>query len=123
MRLRRTRNKNVNPKVLFLGAVFAVFAITSSTAEPLLLPRATGDQIKIAKSSATTPTVTVFYVAPGTALHSPRAQGNQIKVAAGIANDANPALACRHGMAGSPKDVTECSAHTTMPGCQTVASK
>src|SRR5271165_2558910 len=109
-------------KVLLLGAVFAAFASTSFAAEPLLSPRAADNQIKIATSSAVNPSVTVAYVAPATALVSPRAQGNQIKVAAGIANDSNPALACRNGMAGSPKVVAECSQHTTMPGCQTVAS-
>jgi hypothetical protein len=56
------------------------------------------------------------------ALLSLRAQGNQSKIASGAANDSNPALDCRNGMAGSPKVVAECSAHTTRPGCQTVAS-
>jgi hypothetical protein len=53
---------------------------------------------------------------------TPRAQTNQIKVVTGAANDSNPALACRNGMAGSLKAVAECSQHTTMPGCVTVAS-
>jgi len=110
-------------KVLLLGAVVTAFAITSFAAEPLLSPRAAGNQIKIVKSSVDTPAVTVSDVASGTALLSPRAQGNQIKVATGVANNFNPSLACRNGMAGSPKAVAECSQHTTMPGCQTVASK
>lgn len=110
-------------KVLLLGAVVTAFAITSFAAEPLLSPRAAGNQIKIVKSSVDTPTVAAAYVAPGNALFSPRAQGNQIKVASGLANGSNPSLACRSGMAGSPKAVAECSQHTTMPGCQTVALK
>jgi hypothetical protein len=110
-------------KVLLLGAVVTAFAISSFAAEPLLSPRAAGNQIKIVKSSVPTPTVAAAYVAPGNVLFSPRAQGNQIKVASGLANDSNPSLTCRSGMAGSPKALAECSQHTTMPGCQTVALK
>lgn len=75
-------------KVLLLGAVVTAFAFTSFAAEPLL---------------------------------SPRAAGNQIKVVAGTNNDINPALVCQKTMSGSPKAVAECSSHTTMPGCVTVA--
>jgi hypothetical protein len=110
-------------KVLLLGAVITAFTFTSFATDALLSPRAQGNQIKVASNLATTPAVTGAYVAPATAQLSPRAQGNQIKVASGLANGSNPSLACRSGMAGSPKAVAECSQHTTMPGCQTVASK
>jgi len=110
-------------RILLLGAVVTAFTFTSFATDALLSPRAQVNQIKIVSSAVNTPVLSIAYVAPANALLSPRAQGNQIKVAAGIANDSNPALACRSGMAGSPKAVAECSQHTTMPGCQRVASK
>jgi hypothetical protein len=109
-------------KVLLLGAVVTAFAFTSFAAEPLLSPRAAGNQIKHVSSSVDTPTITVAYVDSGSALLAPRAAGNQIKAVKGLSNDSNPALACRNNMAGTPKAVTECSSHTTMPGCATMAS-
>lgn len=51
-------------------------------------------------------------------LFSPRAAGNQAKAVKGTNRDANPALACQKTMAGSPKAVTECASHTTMPACR-----
>ena len=54
-------------------------------------------------------------------LLSPRAKDNQSKVVAGIVNNSNRALACRNNMNGTPKAVSECVSHTTMPGCLTVA--
>jgi len=109
-------------KILLLGAVAAAFAISSFAAEPLLSPRAAGNQIKVVKSSSEAPAITVAYVAPGTALLSPRAQGNQVKVVQGVSKDSNPALACARMMSGSPKAITECASQTTMPGCASVAS-
>ena len=103
--------------VLLLGTVIAAFTFTSFAADALLSPRAQGNQIKTVTgvaASQPTPANTVAL--------TPRAQANQIKVVTGAANDSNPALDCRNGMAGSPKIVAVCSAHTTMPGCQTVAS-
>ena len=75
--------------VLLLGAVVTTITLTSLAAEPLL---------------------------------SPRAAGNQIKALKGTNAGDNPVLACRSNMVGSPKAVTECSSHTTMPGCMAVAS-
>ncbi len=108
-------------KVLLLGAVVTAFAFTSFAAEPLLSPRAAGNQIKHVSSSVDTPTITVAYVDSGSALLSPRAAGNQIKVVAGTNNDINPALVCLRTMSGSPKAKAECASHSTMPGCVTVA--
>jgi hypothetical protein len=108
-------------KVLLLGAVVTAFAFTSFAAEPLLSPRAKDNQIKIVKSSAEAPTTTIAYVDSGSALLSPRAQANQIRLVKGTNTDINPALICQKTMTGSPKAVAECSSHTTMPGCVTVA--
>ena len=109
-------------KALVLGAVVTAFTFASFATDALLSPRAQGNQNKVISSPVAAPATTVAYAAPGTALFSPRLQGNQIKVASGVASDSNPSLACRNGMAGSPKIVAECSQHTTMPGCVTVAS-
>ncbi len=109
-------------KVLLLGAVVTAFALTSFAAEPLLSPRAKDNQIKIVTSSIDTQGGTVTYVTSvSPALLSPRAQANQIKVVKGTNNDINPATVCQKIMSGSPKAVAECSSHTTMPGCVTVA--
>jgi hypothetical protein len=107
-------------KILLLGMVVTAFAVTSFAAEPLLSPRAAGNQIKH-NGSVDTTTITVDYVDSGHALLSPRAQGNQIRVVKGTDHDVNPARACQKNMIGSPKAVAECSSHTTMPGCMKVA--
>jgi len=111
----------MNTKVLLLGAVITAFAVTTFAAEPLLTPRATGNQIKTVSSPAETPSATITYVDSNSALLTPRAAGNQIQVAKGGNNDVNPALACQKTMGGSPKLVAECTSHTTMPGCVTIA--
>jgi hypothetical protein len=116
---KQKKNKHMNTKVLLLGAVVAAFAITSFAAEPLLSPRAAGNQIKHAANA--TDTTTASAAATATLL-SPRAAGNQITVAKVVSNDVNPALLCQKTMIGSPKAVTECSSHTTMPGCMAIAS-
>jgi hypothetical protein len=104
-------------KVLLFGAVIAAFSFTSFAADALLSPRAQGNQIKtVIGVTASQPTPADIVAL------TPRAQANQIKIVTGAANDSNPALACRNGMGGSPKVVAECSAHTTMPDCLTVAS-
>lgn len=109
-------------KVLLLGAVVTAFAFTSFAAEPLLSPRAAGNQIKHVSGSVDTATITIAYVDITPALVSPRAAGNQIKVVKGTNSDVNPALVCRNNMIGSPRAVTECSSHVTMPGCVTLAA-
>jgi hypothetical protein len=116
------KKQNMKTKVLLLGAVVTAFALTSFAAEPLLSPRAKDNQIKIVTSSIDTQGGTVTYVTSvSPALLSPRAQANQIKVVKGTNNDINPATVCQKIMSGSPKAVAECSSHTTMPGCVTVA--
>ena len=108
--------------VLLLGAVVTTITLTSLAAEPLLSPRAAGNQIKRITNSAAAQFATVSKFDPGSPLLSPRADGNQIKALKGTNAGDNPVLACRSNMVGSPKAVTECSSHTTMPGCMAVAS-
>lgn len=109
-----------NTKILVLSAVVTALAFSSFAAEPLLSPRAAGNQSKTAASSAAAATVTAACVDSGTALLSPRATANQVKVVKGTSAEVNPALACRKNMNGTPKAVTECTSHTTMPACQPV---
>jgi len=112
----------MNTKALALGAVAAAFTFTSFAAEPLLSPRAAGNQIKVVSNAApAAPTTTIAYVDKAPALLSPRAAGNDIKVIKGATAETNPALVCRQNMNGTPKAVTECSSHANMPGCATVA--
>jgi len=108
----------MNTKVLLLGAVVAAFTVSTHAAEPLLTPRAAGNQIS---NVTETPTTTITYVDSNNAVLTPRAAGNQAKVVKGANIDANMALDCKKNMGGSPKAVAECSAHTTMPGCTMVA--
>lgn len=107
-------------KILLLGAVVTAFTLSSFAADALLSPRAQGNQIKIVSSTDVTPTTTITYVSGTSALLSPRAAGNQIRVTAGANNDFNPALNCYQNMGGTPRVVTECASHSTMPGCQTM---
>lgn len=122
MKLRPTRKKNMKTKILLLGAVITAFTFTTLAADALLTPRQMDNQPKTVNSSVATPVATVVYVTPKAALLTPRAADNQSKVVKGVANDSNPALACAKMMGASPKAVSECSSHTTMPGCQTGAS-
>ena len=111
----------MNTKVLLLGAVVAAFTVSTYAAEPLLTPRAAGNQINHVSTAAETPTTTIMYVDSKPALLAPRAASNQAKVVKGANIEANMAMDCAKNMGGSPKAVAECSAHTTMPGCATVA--
>ena len=119
---RKKLNMNANTKVLLLGVVITSFAFSSFAAEPLLSPRAKGNQIKVASSSVETPAIVINYVDTTPALLSPRAQGNQVKVVKSTNTDVIAALVCQKTMLGSPKAVAECSSHSNMPGCQTLAS-
>jgi hypothetical protein len=88
---------------LLLGAVVAAFASTSFAAEPLLSPRAQGNQAKVMAGSTEDQTVTITYVDSAPALLSPRAQGNQIRRVAGTNNDPD-LVAAMQALPGSPKD-------------------
>lgn len=103
---------------LLLGAAVAAFTLTSFAAEPLLSPRAAGNQIKaVSDSTATAPAITIAYVETAPALLSPRAAGNQLKVVKGVANDTTTAAFCRANMNGTPRAIAECSSHANMPDC------
>jgi len=52
---------------------------------------------------------------------SPHAAANQIQTVPTVANDVNPALACRKMMTASPKAIQACESNPAMPGCNTVA--
>jgi len=110
-------------KILLLGAAITAFTFSTFAADALLTPRQKDNQVKVATGSIGTQGGAVASVTSGSpALLSPRGKDNQTKVVAGVANDSNPGLACRNNMAGSPKAVSECNSHTTMPGCMTVAA-
>ena len=105
-------------KILILGAVITAFTMTTMAADALLTPRQMDNQPKYVSSSANDPDL---LAASRSTLLTPRAFGNQTKVVKGLANDSNPALACAKNMSGTPKMVSECASHTTMPACVTVA--
>lgn len=109
----------MNTKVLVLGAVVAAFSLTAfAGTNGAYLLKASANSVK---APADTTVTTIAYVETTPALLSPRAAGNQIKVVQGVVNDVNPALVCRNTMIGSPRAVAECSSHTTMPACVTIA--
>jgi len=104
--------------LLTLGAVvLTAITFNANANDTALSPRAAANQIK------TVPVTTTVQVAPATGIaQSPRAAANQIQTLPTVANDVNPALACRKMMTGSnPKAIAACEANSTMPGCNTVA--
>ena len=106
-------------KILLLGAAIAAFTCSTFATDALLTPRQMDNQSKYVASSANDPDL---LAASRNTLLTPRAFGNQIKVVKGVATDSNPALACAKNMNGTPKMISECASHTTMPGCVTVAA-
>ena len=105
-------------KLFLLGAAVVAFTFNTFAADALLSPRAAGNQIQVVPGiSAGRPGST------GASFVAPRAGDSQIKSVAGVLYDANPSLACRNNMNGTPKAVGECTSHSTMPGCLTVAAK
>lgn len=107
---------------ILLGAAIMAFTFSTFATDALLSPRQKDNQAKVVTSSISTQGGTVTYVTSDSrARLSPRAKDNQSKVVAGIVNNSNRALACRNNMNGTPKAVSECVSHTTMPGCMTVA--
>ncbi len=98
-------------------ATLTAITINASAYDIALSPRAAANQIK------TVPGTTVAQAAPATGIAlSPRAAANQTQKVATVANDVNPALACRNAMTGSPKAVQACSDNPTMPGCKTTVA-
>jgi hypothetical protein len=85
-----------------------------------LSPRAKDNQIKVVLGyTAVQPAQPA--AATGIAL-SQRAAANQIKVVPTVANDVNPALACRNMMTASPKAIEACSENAAMPGRRTTTT-
>jgi hypothetical protein len=105
-------------KILLLGAAITAFTFSTFATDALLTPRQMDNQPKYVANPANDPDLLV--ASRSTSL-SPRAYGSQIKTVAGVANDSNPAMNCAKNMNGTPKAVSECASHTTMPGCVTVA--
>jgi hypothetical protein len=93
-------------------AALAAITFNVNASDALLSPRAAGNQIKAA------PVVSTLSAAPVISLATPRALGNQTITVAGVANDVNPAIACRN-MTSSPKAIQACAANSTaaMPCC------
>lgn len=100
-----------------LGAGVAAFTFASVATEPLLSPRAAGNQIRVISQPTQAASTSILHVDAQSALRSPRAAANQIKVVKGSVTNANPALACLKMMKGTPKAVAECSSHANMPDC------
>lgn len=110
-------------KVLLLGAILTAFSYSTFAGDLFLSPRAKDNQIKQVSSDTVTPTTTVTYITvKDPVVLSPRAKENQVVRISGTNNDVNPALLCQKMMTGSPKAIAECTSHTTMPGCQTMAA-
>ena len=109
--------KTRNLLITLGAAAFAAITINATASEALLSPRAAGNQVQHVSGTAND----VNFVSVNTATVSPRAASNQIKTVAGTSNDVNPAIACAKNMNGTPKAVAECTSHTTMPACKTVA--
>ena len=90
-------------KVLLLGAVVTAFTFSSFAVEPLLSPRAAGNQIKHVSSAVNAPVASITYVDTTSALLSPRAQGNQIRHLSGTNNNNGLDLAHAPRPTMSPK--------------------
>jgi hypothetical protein len=109
--------KTRNLLITLGAAAFAAITINATASDTLLSPRATGSQIQHVSGTAND----VNLVNTTGTTVSPRAAGNQIVTVAGQSNEVNPAVACAKNMNGTPKAVAECTSHTTMPACKTVA--
>src|SRR5208282_5373393 len=85
-------------------ATLTAITINAGAYDIALSPRAAANQIK------TVPGTTLAQAAPATGIAlSPRAAASKVSTVATVANDVNPALACRDAMTGSPKAVQACS--------------
>jgi len=105
--------KTRNLLITIGAATLTAITINAGAYDIALSPRAAANQIK------TVPGTTVAQAAPATGIAlSPRAAANQTPTVASVANDVNPALACRKMMTGSPKAVQVCSDNPAMPGCK-----
>lgn len=98
-------------------AVLTMSTISAIANDTALSPRAAVNPIKIV------PGTTLVQTAPATGIAlSPRAAASQIQTGPTVANDVNPALACRKMMTGSPKAVEACESNPVMPCCKAAAT-
>jgi len=103
-------------------AALAAITINATASDALLSPRAAGNQIKYASSTAND----VNLVTASAATVSPRATGNQFATIASTSKEVNPASLCSHYMTGSsPKAIQACAANSTaaMPCCAVATTK
>lgn len=110
-------------QIFLLGAAITAFTFSTFASDALLSPRQKDNQARVVTSSVSTQGGAVAYVtSDAPVVLSPRGKDNQSMMVKGVANDSNPALTCAKNMNGTPKMISECASHTTMPGCATVAS-
>jgi len=109
--------KTRNLLITLGAAAFAAITINATAGDAQISPRAAGNQIQRVSGTASDVNLATL----GTATISPRATGNQIATVVGQSNEVNPAIACAKNINGTPKAVAECTSHTTMPACKTVA--
>jgi len=96
------------------AAALTAITLNVNAGDALLLPRAAGNQTKIAPTA--TADRNLVAENQGVAV-SPRALGNQAATVASVANDVNPVMEC-HKMIASPKAIQACAEHpTAMSGC------
>ena len=105
------KQKSMKNKSLLLGAVLTAVTFASFATEPLLSPRAKGNQINFNYAPSATATSVIARADSTTVLLSPRAAGNQIKFAQVVDVDANRETSCQKDATLSPRALTECSSH------------
>jgi hypothetical protein len=108
-------------KSLLLGAVLTAFAVSSFATEPLLSPRAKGDQINFVNPAPEATTSVIAREDATTVLLSPRAAGNQIKFAQGADVDTNRETSCQKDATLSPRALAECSSHAAVQDASSTA--
>ncbi|HWY32529.1 MAG TPA: hypothetical protein VNX46_17325 [Candidatus Acidoferrum sp.] len=110
-------------KSLLLGAVLAAVTFTSFATEPLLSPRAKGNQINFANPAPEATTSVISRADTTTVLLSPRAAGNQIKFAQVVDVDASRETSCPKDATLSPRALTECSSHAATQDASATAAQ
>jgi hypothetical protein len=112
--------KNMNTKMVLFGAVVTAFTFSSFATEPLLSPRAAGNQINRVASPVDSSATTDTYVDANTPLFSPRAAGNQIRILQDTSTDVNPVQDYERSITASPRAITEYISHPGTSYDQTV---
>jgi len=110
-------------KSLLLGAVLAAVTFTSFATQPLLSPRAKGNQINFINTPPATTTTVIARADATTVLLSPRAAGNQIKFGQVTEADGNRETACQKDTTLSPRALTECNSHAATQDASSAAAQ